>query len=356
LLHLGSLWRLNELGLLKRVRIITSVSGGSIIAGALAATWDTLNFILPNGTKTDVAQDFQEKLVTPMWDFCNRNLDVRSFLKGVFSFGKSRADELAEQYESLTHGKKLEDLPEDNVGPRFVFYATSLQTGSSVRFQKKRIADYRVGEIPNPKNFPLSMAVAASSAFPPVFSPVALKFNPGDWKAFPGADLFGNDKLKSQVILADGGVYDNMGLEAIWQRCKIVLVSDAGAPLGIDESPGITDQMGRVRDILIEQTRTLRKRALIADFRAKRLEGTYWGITTHIKDYQLQDPMTMDSPATERLQTIATRLAAFPELDRGQLVNWGYALADAALRKHVRQILPAGAAKPLQWPFANYPL
>jgi len=39
LFHLGSLWRLNELGLLRRINIITSVSGGSIISGALAACW-----------------------------------------------------------------------------------------------------------------------------------------------------------------------------------------------------------------------------------------------------------------------------------------------------------------------------
>ena len=356
LFHLGSLWRLNELGLLKRVNIITSVSGGSIISGALAAAWGDLKFADRNGVKTDVAQNFQDVLVTPVWDFCSRDLDVGSFLKGIFSFNKSRADELAERYEIFTKGKRLEDLPDDGAGPRFVFYATSLQTGSSVRFQKRRIADYRIGEIPYPIGFPLSKAVAASSAFPPVFSPVLFNFDVSRWKPLSGADQFSNDKLKSQLILADGGVYDNMGLEAIWHRCKIVLVSDAGAPLGVDVSPNIADQMGRVRDILIEQTRELRKRALIADFQGQRRAGTYWGITTQINDYQLQDAITIDKPATSRLKTIATRLTAFPESDRAQLVNWGYALADAALRKHVTQILPAGAGKPTGWPMPRYPL
>ncbi len=36
LFHLGSLTRLNELGWLRRLDIVTSVSGGSIIAGLLA--------------------------------------------------------------------------------------------------------------------------------------------------------------------------------------------------------------------------------------------------------------------------------------------------------------------------------
>ena len=35
LFHLGSLWRLNELGWLKRLAEITSVSGGSITAAYL---------------------------------------------------------------------------------------------------------------------------------------------------------------------------------------------------------------------------------------------------------------------------------------------------------------------------------
>ena len=39
LFHIGSLWRLNELGWLKRLAEITSVSGGSITAGWLGLRW-----------------------------------------------------------------------------------------------------------------------------------------------------------------------------------------------------------------------------------------------------------------------------------------------------------------------------
>src|ERR1019366_9489163 len=83
LFHLGSLWRINDLGLLKRLNVITSVSGGSIISGALAAAWGDLNFVQSNGGMTDVAQNFRKELIDPVWEFCNRNLDVRSFLEGV---------------------------------------------------------------------------------------------------------------------------------------------------------------------------------------------------------------------------------------------------------------------------------
>ena len=39
LFHAGSIWRLNELGLLKKINLVSSVSGGSITSGALAVAW-----------------------------------------------------------------------------------------------------------------------------------------------------------------------------------------------------------------------------------------------------------------------------------------------------------------------------
>jgi predicted acylesterase/phospholipase RssA len=42
LFHLGTIWRLNELGLLKGLKRISSVSGGSITAGVLGLAWKNL--------------------------------------------------------------------------------------------------------------------------------------------------------------------------------------------------------------------------------------------------------------------------------------------------------------------------
>ena len=44
LFHLGALWRLNETGHLHRLARVSSVSGGSIIAGVLALNWERLAF------------------------------------------------------------------------------------------------------------------------------------------------------------------------------------------------------------------------------------------------------------------------------------------------------------------------
>src|SRR5262245_43262485 len=44
LFHVGSLWRLNEIGFLPKLARISSVSGGSITAGLLGLKWTRLAF------------------------------------------------------------------------------------------------------------------------------------------------------------------------------------------------------------------------------------------------------------------------------------------------------------------------
>jgi NTE family protein len=44
LFHLGALWRLYELGLLRTIKRISSMSGGSITAGVLGLNWSKLSF------------------------------------------------------------------------------------------------------------------------------------------------------------------------------------------------------------------------------------------------------------------------------------------------------------------------
>lgn len=139
-----------------------------------------------------------------------------------------------------------------------------------------------------------------------------------------------------------------MGLEAIWDRCKTVLVSDAGAPLDADPDPPSewTRQAIRVLDIITEQTRALRRRKLMQDFQQTQepgltspaepvRHGTYWGIKTCIGAYAVQNALAQDNAITSDLQHIRTRLNEFSEQERGHLINWGYVLTDAAMRKYV---------------------
>ena len=72
----------------------------------------------------------------------------------------------------------------------------------------------------------------------------------------------------------------------------------------------------RAVNIVTEQTRALRKRWLISDMKRGLVRGTYWGISTHIRDYQLEThgcepPLLDDNPMTHSLSRIRTRLNCF---------------------------------------------
>jgi predicted acylesterase/phospholipase RssA len=77
------------------------------------------------------------------------------------------------------------------------------------------MGDYRVGLIRNPR-LDLAVAVAASSAFPPFLSPVSLKLDPADFDPLTKGDLQ-FEPYTSNVILTDGGVYDNLGRKSMYQ-------------------------------------------------------------------------------------------------------------------------------------------
>jgi len=342
LFGLGSIWRLNDLGLLGRLDRITSVSGGSILAGVLAHRWSALTFV--NGSATN----FVEEIANRVQEFCTHTIDVGAGLGGILTPFKSAGEFLTGAYEKRLFGKTtLDELPAAGPGtPKFIFYATNLQTGRSFRFRQDMIADYMLGVCTGEK-IPLAVAVAASSAFPPVFSPINVDTDVRNWK--DGNNIPNIDKLRRRLVLADGGIYDNMGLETLVGNVDIVLVSDAGAPFEIEDDPH-TDyvrMLGRVRDILIDQTRALRKRWLVEEFEAQRMHGAYWGIGTRIEDYQDTVSTFKDTVITSALASVPTRLAKFERVTRDQLVNWGYVLCDVAVRVRARLQTPKIASLPI---------
>ena len=355
LFHLGSLWRLNELGWLKRLAEVTSVSGGSITAAYLGFRWKHLTF-RSNG----VATNFVDEIARPLQDFCSQTIDVGSVVAGLISPFRHPIELIASHYRKGLFGEStLQDLPSDKEGPRFTIYAASLQTGVSVRFSRAELAEYHLGKIDS-SHIQLATAVAASSALPPILCPLILKLNPDDWKDWgkgKKGDLFHKEKLRSTMFLADGGVYDNLGLERVWDRYATVLVSDAGAPFSVVEGSlwFRLSQLFRAKrciDIITQQARALRKRWLISDFKAGITQGTYWGTATHIRDYRLEEngyppPLLKDSQDTAALCRVRTRLNRFSAREQEQLINWGYALTDAAMRRHVLR----KGAKPGHLPF-----
>jgi NTE family protein len=239
----------------------------------------------------------------------------------------------------------LRDVPEE---PRFVFNASNLQSAVLFRFSHPYMADYRVGTIYEPK-VQLATAVAASGAFPPILSPVRLKTDPAEWTRVEGNDLH-EPPFTEEVFLADGGVYDNLGIETL-KGFETILISDGGGHItGKPSMPADwLRQAIRVLGVIDSQVRAQRKRHAIDDFRSGRKKGTYWGIWTDIGDYPLADAIPCPLEQTTRLAQTPTRLKTMvPDLQE-RLINWGYAVCDAGMRSHVDPTI----ARPVGLPYPD---
>ncbi|WP_199084351.1 patatin-like phospholipase family protein [Bosea sp. ASV33] len=334
--HLGALLRLNEAGLLSRLSRVSSVSGGSITAAYLGLRWKDLHF--KDGRAANL-----EAVVTGVRKMARTSVDVGAVLKGILLPG-SISERVAAAYdEVLFEGATLADLPDDAGGkaPRFVLNATNVQSAALWRFSRPYMGDYRVGRVRSPK-VALSLAVAASSAFPPILSPLTLPVD-GPYQDVDGGDLQ-RPEFRDAVVLSDGGVYDNLGLETAFKRHRTLLVSDAGQKIQAEEGPA--DDWARhslrILDVVDNQVRSLRKRQLIGSFESGERTGAYWSVRTRFEDYELaNDPLGCCARSSDPLAAVPTRLEAMPDKLQERLMNWGYAITDAALRAHFPQDLQA---------------
>ena len=351
LFHAGALWRLNQSGLLENLDRISSVSGGSIISGLLGLRWKDLDFV------DGVARRYQDLVVAPLMDFASETMDVGSALRGVLLPG-SVSRRISSRYRQLYGKSTLQDLPGDGEGPRFVINATNLQSGVLWRFSRPYMADYKVGMVRNPK-VSLADAVTASSAFPPFLSPFTLKVKKSAFTDESKSWSLAKRLQGKKVTLSDGGVYDNLGLQTIFDRHQTVLVSDGGAPFDVQDRVAKNWLMHTVRVLLTVQRQVgaLRKNQLIEAYRLDRDNelhrfGSYWGIGSWVASYELDDPIEINQTVADDIAAIPTRLGKLTEVQQKQLINWGYVICDTALRKWV---FPDDG-KPDQPPFPDFPL
>ncbi len=349
LFHVGSILRLNDSCLLPQLKRISSVSGGSIVAGVLAVHWDQLK-TNPSGK----VENLEEEFVQPLRAFCSRNLDTWSVIGGALNPFKTAGDEVIDAYrEHLGLGVGLKSL--SDAGPRFVFNSTNFATGVSFRFSKPYCGDYRIGLIKN-HDFDVALAVGCSSAFPPVLSPIEIDVDPASFERTEGADLYDQIGFRKKLQLGDGGIYDNLGLETVWGRYSNVLVSDAGKPFDVSiNGPELwSKQLMRVMDIGLNQALSLRKRMLIHQFQTKVGNGAFWAIDTEMTKYSVANPLPVAATKIEELSSIRTRLNKFSDAEQCELINWGYAVTDAAIRAH--QPAMAGTFVPHELPYPVFPL
>lgn len=321
LFHLGTLWYLRDANYLPKLARISSVSGGSITSGLLALNW---------AKATSGPQGFKDHLVSPIRTMASTTIDKKSIIGGILLPG-TVSDRIIKNYKKLLFGDStLQDFPDN---PRFVVNATNVQTGSLFRFSKPYVGDWRIGRYMNPTTT-VAEAVAASSAFPPVLSPVRLQFPANAFSANPAS--CNKPPFTTKAMLTDGGVYDNMGIETAWKRCSTILVSDAGGKMHPEPSPHAdwARHAVRITGVIDNQVRSLRKRQIVTAFKDGARRGAYWGMWTSPAEYTAPSKLNLPDESADELARTPTRLAAIPADLQERIINFGYGMAERAMRTY----------------------
>lgn len=340
LFHLGSLRRLNELGVLGRLSTVCSVSGGSVTNGVLAVGWNELKASEDRGVLTR----FEELIAKPIRAYCQRDLRTEVLLwdrvnpinwPALIRTDISVTDRLAQNYtDGLKLGVPLRLLP---MTPEFVFCATNLERGACWRFKAQEMGDYDTGWGPTDE-VTVAYAVAASSAYPVTFPPLRLKLDRSKFRF----GHYPNDPHPEIVTLTDGGVYDNLGLEPVRANHDFVLVSDAGRPLAFLAMPDLAPygRVSRSLDVIGNQVGAQRKRWLIDSFKAPntKLFGAYWGIASKASNYEVANAPAYDQQVLDLLTEVRTDLDSFSVGEIACLENHGYALANVAIQRWTRSL------------------
>jgi len=219
--HLGALDLLDEFELLPQVKLLSTVSGGSIL-GMSYAVWRI------EGQSFGAFYRFFYKFLR------ERNV-VEDALAGLYDSTKTAAAQnpsliraAAQSYANDLFQDRRFTLLLDKAGKEFkelIFNATEFRVGNSFRFRASRNSravignnDFRI-ERGVAEQIRLADIVAASSCFPSAFEPIRF---PDD---FVWDDLAAvRSELKSgfrdpdgkaiTVPLMDGGIYDNQGLDS----------------------------------------------------------------------------------------------------------------------------------------------
>jgi NTE family protein len=234
--------------LLDEVDVISSVSGGSFTAAAYALYGDRMfELFEPSFLKRNIQRTLFLKAINPIhWP---------ALSSGTYNW----SDLAAEYYDDILFKEAcFNDLLTNNT-PYIVINGTDISTGNRFSFNQP-IFDIIASDV---GSYPISRAVAASSAVPGALSPISLKNYTGLYPVAAPAWVtkeYGSEagqarvqgmRMKSYlntnncpyIHLSDGGVVDNLGLRTYMDVTSI-----------LDDSPELrakTDEISNIRKVVL---------------------------------------------------------------------------------------------------------
>lgn len=339
--HCGVLERLALDGFLERTTFVSTVSGGSLVAGLIVCRnshrWPTseqyLNSVLP-----EVAECLTT--ATLQWSYAWRSLAL------PWRLTQGRAHILAKQLEAqwgITGS--LQRLPPE---PRWVINATCYETGKNWRFSQPRMGDYLTYYVLDP-DVSISDAIAASSAVPGLIGPLVIRSSRFQWHRYEGRELVPTSTRLKRYELWDGGVYDNLGVEPLFKSgggfregFDLLLVSDASATLSVDPrtvkrtiNPG--RRILRLVKVATDQIRGLRARAVITQFLRVKNSGAYFRIGNTVEQIYSEAGLSapdgdyLSADDVEQEATFPATLRRLKLSEFARLRRHGFEVADATL-------------------------
>jgi NTE family protein len=341
--HLGILTRLADENLLEKIKMSSTVSGGSLVTGLIYRA---------NGYKWPSSQEFKANCI-PFVKKCltERNLQANAIARLILwpwpMIWKGRASIFSGAIKYCWDIKaELNQIPEV---PRWNINATTIESGKSWRFvPNNRMGDYLLQYSEKPK-IKLSEALCSSAAVPMLIGSFKLKTSKYKWFKY---DVKTGDKIKfepefSKIRIWDGGAYDNLGIEPLVKyndgldyrnEINFLIVSDAALEIKTKQRKWYSTNAMRLMDVTSDQIRALRARALWNHFENKPNSGVYFKIgetASGIKSrYKKTNEISSFEFSSERLQELkfySTNLKKMKESDFSDLFKHGWEVANAAL-------------------------
>lgn len=248
--HLGTLKKLQQLKLLEKIWVISTISGGSITGAAYSLNKASFEIFYKQFYDSLLNKNVIKALLLSQIGFRFLLFFLLLLGSGYFLFTPYAwlfpclltvlivvlfkfqfwlfpiSKEIERIYDCYFYkGATLKDL---NEKPVLVIGSTNLQTARPFTFSKHKMQDTTYTFMQPPvlfdgKDFPLARAVMASSCVPFAFTPI--KIDPQFFKPKEFAN-------RVHPVLVDGGLYDNQGIHKLMQKgsyaCEYVITSDAG--------------------------------------------------------------------------------------------------------------------------------